>query len=283
MSRRFDALHLIAVPVTVYLFWYYAAVWLTISGDYLLSRPYIYRALVPLLTWPLRWMGISYGAANIIIMFAALVGFWFAIRVLYLEFWTDRADLAAYAAAWILLSLSFYQRKPYDIPAAFLFTLAFLLMARGQLARLVVLFPVLCLTKETAIFIPLLFAVWFWRRIRLTRWLLLLGYQAAVFIMVQSVIRSYYASAPGYNNPLRLMDNLIMYWQRPAMTALFLLFAAWVLWRVFRGWNDKPPFLRTALTVLAPLVLILHLVTGYPFEIRVFAEVFPILYLMAIQ
>lgn len=41
-------------------------------------------------------------------------------------------------------------------------------------------------------------------------------------------------------------------------------------------WKDKPIFLRYALLILLPLLLVAHLSMGMAFEIRVLAEVFPV-------
>jgi hypothetical protein len=49
-----------------------------------------------------------------------------------------------------------------------------------------------------------------------------------------------------------------------------------------RDWHRKPFFLRQGALVLLPLLFVLYLLWGFPLEIRVFYEVYPLLLLLVL-
>ncbi len=276
--------HLIFAPLTAYMFWWYSWAW-SHGGlwQYFTERPYVYRVLIPLLAVPLQWLGVGRETAYILIAAAAFAGFAVCLYYLYLTHSPDkeRATLGAYLGAWLLLFLTVWQHKPYDMTTAFLMTLSFLLIERDNRRALMWLFPLICLNKETAFFVALLFAVWHWRKILLSDWLMGVSFMGIVYVIIQASIRLTFASAPGTGNPLRLADNLQLFAASPLASLIHVSALALILWLVFRSWDHKPLLLRTAFLVIFPLLFVLYLVTGWAFEVRVFVEVFPVVYLLA--
>jgi len=67
--------------------------------------------------------------------------------------------------------------------------------------------------------------------------------------------------------------------QTPWLLVIWLAVLAVVVFLVVRQWHRKPLFLRHALCILPPL-LILFVFWSYPLEIRALLEVFPIVSLL---
>lgn len=277
-------IHIIAVPITAYLFWLYIRAWVGFTAmPEFDRRPFVYRVLVPLLARLLSQTGLRLDVATFVIVGLSLAGFIAALYALYVSFGGDKtkALLIAYAAAWFLVPLMMYHRKVYDMTTVFLFALSFVFLLRGWFREYALLFPLVCLNRETAILLPLFFAVWYWRRMkRLSDWLLLFAYQVAAFAIIQGAIHLYYADLTGESVALRLVDNLQFFAAHLLPTALLL---AVVILLFSAAHRSEQPFLRTAFYCMFPPLLVAYLVTGYGFEVRVFAEVYPVVVMLLVN
>ena len=173
-----------------------------------------------------------------------------------------------------------WQCKVYDLSTALFMSFLLDWLARGNLVHYHAMFPLACLNRETAFFLIIIFAVYGLRRLTIASWIQGVGYQAFVFLGIRILPMLYFASSPGEQFLFRPVENLQMYIDAPVQGALYLLGTLFVLWTCLRKWYRLPALLRTAFLIMAPSLAILYLLVGYTFEIRVFAEIYPVIVTM---
>jgi len=174
----------------------------------------------------------------------------------------------------------FHFAKAYDLSTAMLVSFALGALARGKFKVFYALYAVSCLNRETMFLISIFFTVYYFRRMDVIRYLFGLGCQGVSFIGVQLFITTLYADNPGrpvWFGPLQVLAD---YWAQPLQSLALLGLCVLIGCFVVRHWTRKPLFLRWALIVILPLQVILHLALGMAFEIRVFAEVFPVVWVL---
>lgn len=106
----------------------------------------------------------------------------------------------------------------------------------------------------------------------------LLGAGAALSIRLYLTAR--YADNPGTDFWWRLEQNLELL-QTPGWALFHLAGVVLLAWLCMRGWRTCPLLLRQAFAVLFPVMSILYLLLGWAGEIRVFIELFPVLWGLA--
>lgn len=272
-------IHILALP-TAYIFWQYVKVWVGMQMNEFRLRPFVYRMLVPELVDILMRLGIPKDISYIIIISLSLIGFIIAVKLLYTELTGQDGWGVAYAASWGLILLIWAYCKPYDIMTALLMTLCYLFILRQKHLYLILLFPILCMNRETAFLVTILCAVWFWRKMRLSEWMLMIVYQAATFVLIQSLIHVHYSNYPGVDSHTQLMDNISIFVHSPALTVLLIVGLSVVVGLVAMNWKQSLNFLRTSFLILFPIQFALYLLFGNGYELRVFAEVYPILFIL---
>lgn len=272
-------IHLLAIP-TIYIFWQYVQLWAGMKSIEYTMRPFVYRMLVPELVDIWMWFGLPKDLSYILTISLSFLGFIVAFKILLQEI-TGKVDWGMmYVSSWGLILLVWAYSKPYDIMTVFLMTLCYLFIWKQNHFYLALLFPVLCLNRETAFLITLVCAVWFWRKMSLSNWLSMLTYQTTVFVALQGLIRIHYSSAVGENFQSNFWSNLQIFYQHPYGTLALLFGAGLLLYFACLHWNQKNSFLKTSLVVLFPVQILLYLLFGRGYEIRVFAEVYPIVALL---
>jgi hypothetical protein len=166
----------------------------------------------------------------------------------------------------------------YDWPNAFLFSLGLLLMLQRRWVAYLAVFLCATLNKETSVFLTLPFAIFFFTRLsRRAFWLLLSG-QLAAYGLIQALIRSSFQENQGAAVQWHLPDQLLEMRRAmgdPLQLLVSLVPLILIVVLVLRGWSRKPQFLRDGL-VLLPVFFILYVLWGYPSEIRVMLEVYPV-------
>jgi hypothetical protein len=275
-------------------------------------RPYQYRVLVPWMVrtalgavpetvkralagaaspslfYPMRWetsFAAGYGIVFALLLLS-LLGFVSAFRYLYGALFEDRRfvrDTAAIAAVLVLPALfSRHGRYVYDFPALFLFTLGLGLIVTRRWGWFVVLFPLACLNKETAILLSLVFAIHYRRSSTLLHprmYRRLLAYQLTVFVAIRAALMYLFRSNRGRVVEFHLIDyNLLNVVLEPYSVAAVLTAGALML-LLAHGWQRKPVFLRESLVMLVPLVG-LSLLFGYIDELRDYYEAYPVVVLL---
>lgn len=161
------------------------------------------------------------------------------------------------------------------------FALSLGLLARGKFNLYYLVFAVASLNRETTFLLGLFFMVYFFKKIPFRSYLLGLAYQGLAYVVIKLAVMAAYASLPGEAVQWRPFEVLKGYVDQPVWFAVlfFIAFVALVLMALYH-WNGKPEFLRVAFLTVFPLLLMLHIFLGYSYEIRVFAEVFPVIFLL---
>jgi hypothetical protein len=192
-----------------------------------------------------------------------------------------REFLLAALAVEIFMLVFFWECKVYDLSTA-MFT-AFLLgwLARGQLGLYHGIFPFACINRETAFLLIIIFAVYSVGRLTVFSWIKGVAYQALVYLAIRIFLVLHFAGSTGEPFWFRPADNLQMYIDAPLQSIIYLAGMVLVLWVCLRRWKQQPALLRTAFLVMAPSLAILYMFFGFTFEIRAFAEVYPVIVVMS--
>jgi hypothetical protein len=169
----------------------------------------------------------------------------------------------------------------YDLTVLFLFTLELALLAHFRWWLFLLIFPLVCLNKETAFLLTLVFAVYFWRDGRLSRgrYLEALVFQGVVFVTIKLGLTWIFRNNPGAAMAFHLSRHLRVYRQNPILTLAYGSFLALLTFLTFYRWSEKPKLLLSGTLMSIPLSF-LYLLGGWPFELRVFYEVYPVVFLL---
>lgn len=248
------------------------------------KRPYVYRVLVPLLSRSLEQLvGISaiYCLMFLVILFS--IGLYFAVKYLYGAFSEDaaRSSLISFICCELFFVFILGNAKVYDIPSAFFFTLSLALLARDKVTAYLLLFPIATLNKETTVLLSLFWAITFFNKTNRFQFIAQGIYQVVVFVVIRWILTSLFADLPGSSFLWMPAENLAAIINSPVDAALLLAGFGIAIYMAVKGWNDKPSFLRTAFLVIFPLQVIQHVTVGILWEIRVYAECFSIVFLVA--
>lgn len=275
-------------------------------------KPYVYRLLVPLsvrgvldiLPAPLEitlreqlagspilqnWIAIFNASPELgleallvwMIMYFSLLGFCYSFRSLLSTVGGVKSpvslDLLSLFTLFPLL-LFFGFGYIYDFTTLFLFTIGLTWMARRKWGAYLPVFVLACLNKETAILLTLVFFVHYKDRNYMPRhrFLTLLTLQIASYALVKSWLFFRYQTNPGEPVEIHLAEYQMVLQQHPWVGIISLIIFLMILLLVFHRWKQKPLFLRHATVMLLPL-LVLTIPFGFPYEFRVFYEIYPVL------
>ena len=226
----------------------------------------------------------------LVIMSVSLIGFAAALRDLFDALFSTRPVVRS-AAALIALAcvpafLGPFSRQIYDFTTLWLFTLALALMVRSRWTAFAVLFPLACLNKETSILLTLVFAVHFYRNrdgLSSVAFERLLAYQLLVFVAIRASVAYAFRNNPGGAVELHLFDHNQYVLSHPQEMSKRLPLLVGVALVGVWGWRRKPSFLRHALLVLAPALLIMGVTVGQIDEIRAYYEIYPVVVLLVAE
>lgn len=272
-------------------------------------RPYVYRTLLPTvvrLISPFIPSGIvgfsmqipgmgqmlkrldvaTYPAEALLVLlglYLSLLGFVLSLRSLMRALdYTEKVIDWVSAAALPLLSPMFLAGYIYDFPMLFLFTLGLGFLLRRQWFAYLIVFLLASLNKETSILLTLVFAFHCWRDIERGIFYRLLAGQLILFIAVKLGLTRVFRANPGGMFEYHLPDHLQAVHSMPGVTLFMGLILCGLIVLIFRRWHEQPLFLRRALVIAIPLG-ILYLLFSVPFELRVFYELYPIVFLMLVN
>jgi len=187
----------------------------------------------------------------------------------------NRLDFYAFTLFVSGLSLFWFERLPSDWMTACLFSLALLFLAQDKLLAYCLMFPIICLNRETA-FLLTIFYLLYDHDIHMGRDIAIMLYQVLVWFAVRLGLMYIFRDNGGMNAWVMPAHNFQVFLAHPWHSLLHVAIFGIILFFVFKDWNSKPAFLRTAFVVFAPLLLIMYWVFGQPFEIRVLWEIFPV-------
>jgi hypothetical protein len=289
MRKHFGLLLIASVALSTYQLYY---VWLVSKGFSYLdlvsfsqeSRPFVYRLLVPFLARVLQGLtGIRAVYCMVFLVVLSSIGLFYSLRYLFAAFKgnDEHAGLFSFFGCELTLLLILIGVKVYDIATVMFFALSFGLLARRRFKLYYLLFLIASINRETTFLLTLFFMVYFHNKLPGLQYILGLIYQGIAYSIVKVAIMAVYARLPGTPMQWRPVEVLKGYVDKPVWFAVvfltfFLILIVVALWR----WDEKPLFLRVAFGTIFPVQLLLHIFLGYSYEIRVFAEVFPILFML---
>lgn len=233
------------------------------------TKPFVYRALIPLFV---EWAG-DWSIYFIEAVFCVLLG----LAMLYLyEMYAKvsikndvRLLLAFYLVVFLADSIRLFA-KVYDIPAAFFFVLLVILQVKKKYALSIPVFILASLNRETTIaLIPFMLLVRPDKSVlaHVASWV-------SIKVMMLYVFNGFDAYKASF------LDNIASHLSIMGV-ALFVLFAAVFIAYVLRA--RYIPFAMNAFIVTCiPIFFVAYFVLGYPFEIRIFVEIAPVLFMALI-
>jgi len=241
-------------------------------------RPFVYRALAPLLVRSLIAVpGVGIQPATVLVVALSFIGWLWALRWLAdLVLPAELPMLATVAAAGPVGLLFVAGGYVYDPLTLALFTLSLALIASGRHWRLyAVVYMLMCFCRETAILLPLVCLARAGRR----GWPAAV-YQAEVWALVRLMLAAaVYGGNPGANFETHWAEHLQWLWNYPLPNVLALAVYGGALAVAVWRWQTQPPFMRAA-AVVVPAIFAAYWLVGYPGEIRVCLEAYPVLCLL---
>jgi len=293
---RNKLLHSLFLATAVGITYLFADAWIGLYGEnnnydnansivsFAIERPYVYRLLVPAIARGLMLLtSLPADIALVIVIMLSGIGLFYSVRYLAMAFDKDdtRASISAILCVAITVIFCQLNGKVYDLATTMFFALLLGLLARGRLGLYYIVFPIAVLNRETTALLIPFFAIYF-ILYQTPRRHILAGvlYQCTVFVVIYLLVTTVFADNPGELFVWNPAEVIGMYAAYPFVTLALLTIASIALYIVFRGWIEKPAFLRIAFLCLLPIQLILHLLMGYAFEVRVFAEGFPVIVLL---
>lgn len=172
------------------------------------------------------------------------------------------------------------QCKVYDLATAAFISLGLGLMARGKLLHYLLMFVVANFNRETMFLLTMVFIVYFFWRLEWKRYLLAISCQLVSFGLVRALLMIRFADNPGAVMLVRPVENLQMFLTSPLFSLVHWAGFALVVWICLRRWMSTPRLLQMTFVVMMPALLIMYLVIGWAFEVRIFAEVYPVVWVM---
>jgi hypothetical protein len=272
-----------------------------VAGD--AWRPFVYRALVPsmirlvvevtpadvqaavnaklqysLFAGLLKRINLSYAQAVMaVILYLCLCGYSAVLYKMGTFFFPQSWAMALFMPAVGLLMIpafTFHGLYIYDFAVLFLTAVCYYCLATQQWGWYFFWFPFACFNKETAIFIPVFFVLWYLPRLDTRHFILYWTLQCAIYIFVKIALSIHFMNNPGVflemHNSLSLSSLLGRYdFSRLGLycTVVFLL--------TYR-WTEKPLFARYILWIY-PMMVVAYTIYGFPGEYRVFFDLFPLL------
>jgi hypothetical protein len=249
----------------------------------LINKPYVFRQLVPLVALPVYWLThIPYIHLMHLVVSLSWIGLAWALTKFYSGAMETTHDLHKFVIVSLILVMfiSLYPAHTYDIPNLMVFYIALILLQRDRIWELVLFFPILCFSKETAmIFIPVVTITLIRRNYEKASIFFLSGIMAAIWLLVRLFTLYQFRDYPGNTMDFTLLENLRLYTSNAYVglaTGLVLL----SLWTIFRlKWGILPKIVQDTLSIYLPITAILYLIGGMVLEFRVFLEVIPLIVL----
>jgi hypothetical protein len=188
--------------------------------------------------------------------------------------------MIAVVAVIAFMFVFFLECKVYDLSTAAFFSWALGLLARGRIVQYLAVFAAANINRETSLLLAVVFAVYEFRRMSWSRYLLLMLLQLMAAGAIRYVLMAIYAGNPGMAMLVRPLENLHDFLFYPGRSVLHWAVIGVVTWLCLRRWTDQPRILQVAFLVLAPTLMVLYLMLGWAFELRVFAEIYPVVWVM---
>ena len=218
----------------------------------------------------------------VIFMWIFLIGFVYAFRKLLIELYSLPdwfTNLISLSALLALPPMFQYYSYVYDFPTLFLFTLGLFFLIKQRWNTFLLLFFISCFNKETTILLTLIFSIHFYNGDKLSKkfYYQFITIQILIFLTIKTLLYFLFQNNPGGFVEFHLLDRNYLIFNGFSLTT----FIVWliIIIATFSKWKVKPKFLKDALWIALPLV-ILTLFLGFLDELRDYYEVFPIVLLL---
>jgi hypothetical protein len=226
------------------------------------ERPFVFRLLLPLLSRSLEWLtGIEAVSWLGVLFVLSAVFFYFSAKYLYEAFY-ERGEIAALVSFLFLMTLTFVETKVYDYATAAFFALSLGLLAKGKHGVFLLVFPFATLNRETTFLLTIFYAVYFFRKLPLQKYLASLSVQTSVYLSIRFVTASVFSGNGG--------QDVYFYFDVMLASRSYIILLIFPLLYFFL--RNKPEFIRKSFWIIFPVQVALYLLFGQPFEVRVFAE-----------
>ena len=219
----------------------------------------------------------------LVLCFIFFLGFSFVLRRLAKHFYRDEPLVQHIAAliGMLILPLFFaYGHYVYDPGTLFLFSFGVLLVVEERLIPMLAFFPILVLHKETSVLLILVFIVYQFRRMPITKIAAFSSVMGAIWLVLRMFIARTFAANPGSIVEFHLFDHNLRLFANPVAAIFFLVVITLLGIFISYNWKSKQEFLRRGFfAVFGPLFL-LSIFFGYVDELRQFYEVVPFVALL---
>ncbi|HCS39920.1 MAG TPA: hypothetical protein DIW44_10100 [Anaerolineaceae bacterium] len=242
------------------------------------QKPFVYRVLPSLI---INAFSLLTGAAPtfsaILFMYFSLLSFFFTYASLVKLILPKVSPfLSMLFPAVGLIPFLIKSRHVYDFPILFLFTLAYYFLERKEFGKYLIIFLLASLTKETAIFLVLFFALHF-RDLGRKQFFKIIISQVLIFGIIRGILMFVFRENPGGDVQFHFSDQVNSLYSHPAAAVLLLACIASIFLVGMTTRGSFSRFIKDAFLAVGIPIAILYLLFGVPFEIRVFLEVFPVI------
>jgi len=168
----------------------------------------------------------------------------------------------------------------YDLPELFLCTLAYYAIVSKRMSLYFLVYVCAVLNKETSILLIIPSILFFsgFQSHRRSKIICVLMAQIFLFLIIRGVLYYIFRNNPGVNLEIHFMDHLLVFVNQPIHGFLGVIGSIIIGLLLFYKWKQKPAII--GLGFCSGIILfVLFLIGGYPFEFRVFYEVYAVLIL----
>jgi len=243
--------------------------------DGTIYRPFAYRVVAPVMMHGLLAVGLPVISAVVTLFAGALLLFTIALRWLARGLGVSLSPAQLTLAMIGLLPLMLRMTHLYDPLTLALWTAAIGAIVHKRQALYFAIFTVACLNRETTILLSIIYALQF----GLTRLTLA---QVGIYGLLRVFLLALFADRPGYTIEFHLAEHWQSVTTNIEATMLYLIVFGAVIALVAYRFAGKPWLLRASASILVPVLVAAFIISGYPFEFRVFYEVYPIVFLLAL-
>jgi hypothetical protein len=264
-------------------------------------KPFVYRVLVP---WTVRVIvdatpqaiqnhaaaglhnstfayllgrtDLSYPRAVLgVVLYSCLCGYIILLYKMGEFFFPGRWAMALFMPAIGLLMIPAFSwhEMIYDFAILFLTAGCYYYMARQQWVQYFIFFALACLNKETTILVLVFFMIWHARRLDHRTFLFYVVIQSFIYLAIRLAIIKAFIFNPG--TMLEHHGNLSIAAFIGDYGAGRLVYYFTLLFVLTYRWSEKPLFARYVFWIF-PMMLAAYTVYGYPGELRVFYDLFPL-------
>lgn len=246
--------------------------------DLTVRKPFAYRALCIGMLQLGQVVGIPVPWMLWIITFSAMaVASW--------SVWTLAHRYAQQRQAWMapivmfgmvtVIRIAWVSDAIYDMPQLAIFAVGYVLIFRES-AMFWPLFIVASLNKETSCFLSVVYAIHYYRRMPLVRYVFSGILQVCIWMLVHWMVGYIFRNNGGVEMGHHIEAMVRMFTVIPHVMAMYGLLFAGILYAISRQWSKKLMSARIAFGVLLIAFIILFWIGGSPMEFRVFYEVVPL-------